>query len=76
MAAIGATGGSEAKVDLMNIEWRFQEWLIVRDERSNVLKKEHNDAPGNKKQWHAFLTHTTNTLALLSFSNVPRAWEV
>ncbi|KAG0078557.1 Mediator of RNA polymerase II transcription subunit 6 [Podila epicladia] len=28
MAAVGATGGSEAKVDLMNIEWRFQEWLI------------------------------------------------
>ncbi|KAF9332116.1 Mediator of RNA polymerase II transcription subunit 6 [Podila minutissima] len=28
MAAAGATGGSEAKVDLMNIEWRFQEWLI------------------------------------------------
>ncbi|KAF9027569.1 Mediator of RNA polymerase II transcription subunit 6 [Haplosporangium bisporale] len=28
MAAVAATGGSEAKVDLMNIEWRFQEWLI------------------------------------------------
>ncbi|KAG0317833.1 Mediator of RNA polymerase II transcription subunit 6 [Podila horticola] len=28
MAAVGATGGSEAKVDLMNIEWRFQEWLM------------------------------------------------
>ncbi|KAF9298856.1 Mediator of RNA polymerase II transcription subunit 6 [Mortierella antarctica] len=28
MAAAGTTGGSEAKVDLMNIEWRFQEWLI------------------------------------------------
>lgn len=71
MAAVGATGGSEAKVDLMNIEWRFQEWLIVRDKLGNVLKKKNTTTRKKQKQWHAFLTRTTNTLAFFFFFQCP-----